>query len=263
MGTSTRWKGPGGGRWRSAGRRLARWNPQRPDADRRLEEIASDHLLALHETMRGDPSAFGLYDATCAAGERLTEAMAQLAQAGPSSPGSFIADLTRQVGGHGGTFTESVLRRAISKTSQQVLEQHPELSEAMNPESADSRKVSSDILCDLFQLFFANTVAEFLHSVVAEHVKLALPVLHGVDPEGRIASWVADRVLELVPNPCEAATEATEIAEAIDKTQSVIGAVQNPVSALPAIARQLVPETVGRILGLVTEKVEAEWRVTS
>ena len=35
------------------------------NADQRLEEIAADHLCALHETLRADRSAFGLYDTAC------------------------------------------------------------------------------------------------------------------------------------------------------------------------------------------------------
>jgi hypothetical protein len=101
-------------------------------------------------------------------------------------------------------------------------------------------------------------VGEFLRSVVAEHVKLAVPVLIAADPEGRIADWVAEKVVDLVPNPCEEFVEATDPAQALETAQLVVGAVEDPSAALPKIAELLVPRAVGKVLGLITEEITGE-----
>jgi hypothetical protein len=78
------------------------------------------------------------------------------------------------------------------------------------------------------------------------------------DPEGRIADWVAEKVVDLVPNPCEESAEATDLEQAVDTAQSVVGAVQDPSSRLPKIAESLVPRAVGKVLGLITEEITGE-----
>ncbi|TFV32613.1 hypothetical protein E4K10_22760 [Streptomyces sp. T1317-0309] len=192
MGTSTRWKGPNGDPWSSAGRRLARWRDDSRNADQRLEEIAADHLSALYETLRADRSAFGLYDTACAAGERLAGALGSLAIEGAESEDALVARLVSEVGGDGGTLADAAVRRGVAAAVRDVRDRHPELDEAIGGGAAGGG-FAWDILCDLYQVFFADMVGEFLRSVVAEHIKLAVPVLIATDPEGRIADWVARR----------------------------------------------------------------------
>ncbi|MFJ6568829.1 hypothetical protein ACIQNU_15515 [Streptomyces sp. NPDC091292] len=256
MGTSTRWKGPNGDRWSSAGRRLARWRDDSRKADQRLEEIAADHLSALHETLRADRSAFGLYDTACAAGERLAGALGSLATEGAESEDALVARLVSEVGGDGGTLADAAVRRGMAAAVRDVRSRHPELDDAMGGGAGGG--FTWDILCDLYQVFFAEMVGEFLRSVVAEHVKLAVPVLIVTDPESRIADWVAEKVVDLVPNPCEESAEATDLEQAVDTAQSVVGAVQDPAAALPKIAELLVPRAVGKVLGLITEEITGE-----
>ncbi|MEV3889432.1 hypothetical protein AB0K38_25760 [Streptomyces griseoincarnatus] len=254
MGTSTRWKGPSGDRWSSAARRLARWREDSRNADQRLEEIAADYLRALHETLRADRSAFGLYDTACAAGERLAGALGSLAAEGAESADALVARLVSEVGGDGGTLADAAVRRGMAAAVRDVRDRYPELDDAMDAGAAGGG-FAWDILCDLYQVFFADMVGEFLRSVVAEHVKLAVPVLIATDPEGRIADWVAEKVVDLVPNPCEVAAEATDLAEAVDTAQSVVGDAQDPATVLPKIAESLVPRAVGKVLGLITEEI--------
>ncbi|OEV08716.1 hypothetical protein [Streptomyces nanshensis] len=253
MGTSTRWKGPGGGPWSAAGGRLAQWNPDRPHAEERLEEIAADYLTALHQTIRTDRSAFGLYDAVLAAGDRLALQMSSLREEHPDSAEAFMALLAEQVGGDGGTVTDACIRRAAVAAGRDVLAQHPELEQAWASGDTGGRGFPSDILCDLYRLFFGDVVAEFLRSVVAEHVKLAVPVLAGADPGDQIADWIADQVLTLVPDPCE---KAAEVTDSVDEAGAAVEAVENPVSVLPAIARSLVPHAARGVLGLITGEEE-------
>ncbi len=256
MGTSTRWKGPSGDRWSSAARRLARWRDHSRNADQRLEEIAADHLRALHETLRADRSAFGLYDTACAAGERLAGALGSLAAEGAESADALVARLVSEVGGDGGTLADAAVRRGVAAAVRDVRDRHPELDDAMDAGAAGG--FAWDILCNLYQVFFADMVGEFLRSAVAEHVKLAVPVLIATDPEGTISDWVAEKVVDLVPNPCEEFAEATDLAQAVAAAQSVVGAAQEPSAVLPKIAESLVPRAVGKVLGLITEEITGE-----
>ncbi|MEU9744475.1 hypothetical protein [Streptomyces niveus] len=222
-----------------------------------MEEIAADHLRALHETLSADRSAFGLYDTACAAGERLAGALGSMAAEGAESEDALVARLVSEVGGDGGTLADAAVRRAVAAAVRDVWDRHPELDNGMGA-GATSGGFAWDILCDLYQAFFADMVGEFLRSVVAEHVKLAAPVLIATDPEGRIADWVAEKVVELVPSPCEESAEATDLAPAVDTAQSEAGAAQDPSAALPKIAESLVPRAVGKVLGLITEEITGE-----
>lgn len=253
MGTSTRWEGPKGGRWAAASGRLARWPRGSRNADQQLDEIAADYLRALQETLRADPSAFGLYETACAAGERLAGVLGSLAEDGARSENSLIARLVTEVGGDGGTLADAAVRRGLAAAVRDVLGRHPELDDVMGAGVAGGG-FAWDILCDLYQVFFADLVGEFLRSVVAEHVQLAVPVLVVADPEGRIADWVAEKVVDLVPNPCEESAEAGELAQAVGTAESVMDMAQEPTAVLPKIAEKLVPGAVGKVLGLITEE---------
>ncbi|MFF3458587.1 hypothetical protein ACFYXH_30565 [Streptomyces sp. NPDC002730] len=230
---------------------MARWRDDSRNADQRLEEIAADHLSALHETLRADRSAFGLYDTACAAGERLAGALGSLAAEGAESEDALVARLVSEIGGDGGTLADAAVRRGTAAAVRDVRSRHPELDDAMGGGAG----FTWDILCDLYQVFFADIVGEFLRSVVAEHVKLAVPVLIAADPEGRIADWVAEKVVDLVPNPCEESAEATDLAQGVDTAQSAVDALQDPSAELPKIAELLVPRAVGKVLGLITEEI--------
>ncbi|UWE13371.1 hypothetical protein [Actinacidiphila bryophytorum] len=252
MGTSTRWAGPGGqsgiaAEWSRVSRRLSRWNSSGPQAEQLLDKILDDHLDVLHQTMHEDQSAFGLVDAATKAGYRLADAMVALADEGTGSlqdAGDFLARFTDEVGGHGGTITDAAIRRAAMDTAERLLERQNEETGGME---AGGGGLPGDLLCLLYQWFFADIVTEFLRSVIAEKVKLVAPVLRVLDPGDHIADWAADKVLSLVPSPCEEAAELTE------KVKSAESVIEDPVGSLPEIARRLVPGTVGKVLGLGVE----------
>ncbi|MFB4193923.1 hypothetical protein [Streptomyces carpaticus] len=243
MGTSTRWKGPAGSRWSNAGRRLARVPGGPPTPHQRLTSIADDHLRALHETLRADPSAFGLHDAACAAGERLAGVLGSLAAEGEESTDSLLARFIHEVGGDGGTLADAAVRRGLATAVRNLRNEHPELEQDMTTRAAPGG-LASDMLCTLYRFFFAGLVAEFLRSVVAEHLKFAVPLLV-LDAENTIADRVAEKVLEVVPNPCEHAAETT-------------GPRPDQEPTLPSIAASLVPEAVAHALGLTTTKEGAQ-----
>ncbi|NGO11293.1 hypothetical protein G5C60_27735 [Streptomyces sp. HC44] len=218
--------------------------------------IAEDCLGVLHRTLRADPSAFGLRDAAYTAGERLTTVMDTLAAGrdtsagGPPDPdGSdartdFAARLVRAVGGEGGTVADAAVRRAAAATAERLAAQHPEAL------AADGKGWSGDLLCLIYQWFFADVVAEFLRGVIAEKIKIAVPVLPLADPEDHVADWVAEQVMHLVPNPCE---EAEHLKNAVEQAEDAISAFEDPpVGTLAQVARGLVPRAVGAALGLLT-----------
>ncbi|MGW8488395.1 hypothetical protein [Streptomyces sp. NPDC055886] len=273
MGTSSRWPGPGGapgtpaGDWSRVRGRLSSWRPSRPDAGARLDEIAEDALATLHRTLRADPSAFGLYEAACAAGERLTAVMNTMAPGPDTEPdpvagagretlteagadnsvdgADFAAHFVRVVGGEGGTVADAAVRRAAAVTAGRIGRQN---AGAIAPGGSDG---SGDLLCLLYQWFFADVVTEFLRVAVAEQVKLVVPVLPPADPEDHVADWIAEQVLRLVPSPCE---EAAYLAEAAERGEGAITALEDPaVGTLAQVARGLVPRAVGAALGLLPE----------
>ncbi|KAA6212574.1 hypothetical protein CP973_24660 [Streptomyces albofaciens JCM 4342] len=215
-----------------------------------MEEIAADYLRVLHETLRADRSVFGLYDTARAAGERLAGALGSLAVEGAESMDALVARLVREVGGDGGTLADAAVRRGVAAAVRDTRDTHPEWGDAMDAGVADGG-FAWDILCDLYQWFFADMVGEFLRSVVAEHVTSAVPVLVATDPEGRIADWVAEAVVGLVPNPCEEYAGATDLAQAADTARE-------PSAVLPGGAESLVPKAVGKVLGLITGGITGE-----
>lgn len=196
----------------------------------------------------------------------MADAMETLAELGPSGllekangpewedpADAFIAELTRRVAGDGTTVVDAALRRAIASSAGRLLDEYPEVSEAIaGPETTGGRGMAGELLCLLYQWFFADLIKEFLQAVIAEKIKLAVPVLELADPEGGIADGVAARILALIPSPCEEAAETSEAA-----AQAV---TDEPEAELPLseVARRLVPGTVGKILGLAVDALGEE-----
>ena len=257
MGTSTPWEGPRGGAWSGARRRLNSWRPGPQDVDGRLEKVAAGYLDALHRTLRTDPSAFGLQESASHAGDRLVEVLGAFGVQAPRSAEEFTVRLAQDVGGASGTLPDAVIRRAAVASACELLKRRPEVAGSFEGDGA-GRGWASDILCDLYQLFFAKLVAEFIRSVVTAHIKLALPLASVVDPAGKIPDWITEKLLEIVPSPCEQAEEANEMADAVTSAESVVELAQHPVTELlPAAARSLVPRAVRTVLGLIIDEGEA------
>ncbi|MFF3143814.1 hypothetical protein ACFVRU_19280 [Streptomyces sp. NPDC057927] len=233
-------------------RRVSTWRPNTPDAEARLDDIAADHLAVLHRTLREDPAAFGLYEAACTAGERLTTAAADV-WALSRDVDDFAARFTVAVGGDGGTVADAAVRRAAALSAGRLMKHLERYPEAGGPPGGGS--LAGDLFCLLYQWFFADTVAEFLRIVVAEKVKLVVPLLPAFDPEDHIADWVAEQVLSLLPNPCE---EAAELKETVEKAEEVVSAIEDPIGALRLVARALVPRAAGWALGLLGNEESVE-----
>lgn len=252
VGTSTRWLGPGGSsaignHWTRMHRRTSHWRPSHEEARTRkdLKAIAEEHVAVLHRTLRADPSAFGLYDAARAAGERLT---AHVRIGDPLPDGAdFATTFTEAVGGTGGTVAEAAVRRAAARSAKRLAEQYPDATA-----DAGGHGLSGDLFCLLFQWLFAGVVGEFLRCIVAEKIALAIPVLYVLDSEEEFVDRAADEVVRLLPDPCEEAAREEE-AEAL--ADAAAGAEETAaVPLLAGLARELVPRAVGRVLGLIGDE---------
>ncbi len=224
-------------------RRISSWRPDAPDAVRNLDDIAADQLDVLHRTLRSDPDAFGLIDAVSAGGERLTMALEEWSPAWDDD--DAVARFVTAIGGTGGTMADAAVRRAAASTAtrlNQYLQKHPNA-------LTSGGGLTGELFCLIYQWFFGDTVAEFLRIAVAEKVKLVVPLLRALDPENHIADWVAEKVLSLLPNPCE---EAAHLAEEVEQAEEITSAATDPLALLRLVAKELVPQAAGQALGLIT-----------
>lgn len=248
MGTSTRWQGPRGNAWALAANHVRRWRPTRHRAEERLAELAAEHLAALHMAVRCDRSAFGLYDRAVAAGDRLCTSLGSLHARAPRSTEALLGELVAHVDGDGGTLTDAAIRRAVGTAVRGTAQRHPEWDAALAREDNENG-LPWDLLCTLYRLFFAAVVAEFLRAVVAEHVSFTLPVMVDVDAEGRVVDWITEKLVKLVPDPCEEAARPDRPEDVVDTTAREGDSGQDQL--LPGVAASLVPLAVSSVLGLV------------
>jgi hypothetical protein len=269
MGTSTKYPGPSGGAWTTANRRLGRWvsnidrsaaenveingndghglvPPERlaQESDKEARELADQYRDALAETLRRDPAAFGLRDALRIGGSRLADTLESLRTAATDwfceGEGSaqareeaFVRRFTEEVAGFGGLVADAAIRRAAVSCAQTLLKDSGPLRDAvMEGKPVQGAGISRELFCMVFQLFFKDALTQFITSVVAGKVRLAFPVLHAIDPAGKIASWIGQQVAALIPNPCEQGA----------------GLADRP--SLRDLASGLANESVDRVLGI-------------
>lgn len=247
MGTSTRLPGPTHGGWTGAKRRLSEWvpdNDSRPDSlteddQRTAEEVATQFRRAVRAALLDDPERFGLRDAALDAGQRLITTLDDLRRPdppilrdlpGPDSAASgdeFVRRFVAEVGGDGRLVVDSVSRRAAREVAERLLDPASPLTDPGRPQ-----RITGELFCALYQLFFGDLVGEFVHVLIAEHIKLAVPVL-AFDPTDTVAGFVADQVVKLLPDPC-----GTAAAREPERPR------------LAEVARELLTETVTEALGL-------------
>jgi hypothetical protein len=275
MGTSTRYPGPTGGGWTQARRvitelggklsKLVREQSQHHDDDDASADEGPLHALvdaevdrigtrlrdALAEAMNADADAFGLRAAVTEHAHALidtldalrTEGLAALGEMAGDTPDdreqAFLAAFTDRVAPDAGPVPDAVARASAARSAEALLSKDPQLRAAVRGEPQGSNRISGEIFCTIYALFFTDTVSGFLTTVVAEHLKLAIPLLY-LDPTGRLAGSIAGKLVGLIPNPCE---------EQIETVHQVTG--------LGDIARGLVGTAVDRVLGIDTSQAEA------
>jgi hypothetical protein len=138
-----------------------------------------------------------------------------------------------------GTVPEYAVRRGVRSTVETAIKDNAPLRAAVRSGDGGYR-MPRELFCSIFQLFFADAVRAFLRAVVAEHLKIALPVLY-LDPTGLIADAAAKKLVGLVPNPCE-----EERQQPGPRRDSIAGT-----------ARSMVVRAVSQILDLDEQALEA------
>ncbi len=266
MGTSRKYPGPRGGCWTAANNRLGRWvstldqdaagtagggarvrdtaeGLSRKDNET-AREIADRYRAALAAELSGDPAAFGLRDALQTAGTRLVDTLESLrtGTAGwfpyreeptQAREDAFIRGFADQVAGSGGLVTDAVVRQAAVACAQELLKAPGPLQEAVRDgRPIQGTGITGELFCLVFQLFFKDALARFITTIIAGKVRLAFPVLHAIDPAGKIADWVGQQVAALIPDPCEQ------------------GETLADKPSLADLANGLITESVDRALGI-------------
>ncbi|MFF5217625.1 hypothetical protein [Micromonospora sp. NPDC000442] len=246
MGTSTRLPGPAGGGWTSAKLSLSRWTPHpqsQPESlfedDRRTAERTAEKFRnALRDALREDPERFGIKGSAKASGERLVTVLDDLRQSDPAllrgiadrplTPADeFVRRFVAEVGGNGRLVVDAATRRAARRVAERLMDHDGPLAAPLRPGG-----ISGELFCALYRSFFGDLVGQFVHILIAENVKLALPVL-ALDPTDTVAGIVADQIVKVLPDPC-----------------AVANAREPEQPRLVDIARDLLTETVTEALGL-------------
>ena len=262
MGTSTRWPGPKGGAWVGPNRRLqaldravgdstargagSKAGDVPPETDKattdKLALIIQMQLRALGQTIRNDPDAYGLQNVASQAGARLVDILDALASTGPSALGppddgtdearltDFTLRFTDKVAGSGICPANAVARRAALECAEEIL-RDPRIRQAVcqGDRSSDAR-LSGELLCWIYRLFFARLVTQFIQSAIAAKINLIAPGWQVVDPAGKLSEWITKHVMALLPNPCDQNDQKGE--------------------SLTDLARDLLEESIQRALGI-------------
>jgi hypothetical protein len=212
--------------------------------DEKAREIAGQYLDALADEMRNDPDAFGLHEAIQSAGDRLVATLESLqnrcAEWFPP-PGedvhdreiAFLEAFVQEVAGEGTLMTDTAIRQAALTCGKALLgAQGPVRDVIQDGTVANGSLLTGELFCLIFELFFKDAIARFITTIIAGKVRLALPLLHVIDPAGKIADWVGEQVVARIPDPCEQ------------------GATLGDKPSLSEFARGLVAESVDRALGI-------------
>ncbi|MEU9825630.1 hypothetical protein [Micromonospora chersina] len=201
--------------------------------------MATQFRRALQHALLDNPERFGLREAALNVGQRLIAVLDDLRQPDPpilrdlpgqdpaDSADEFVRRFVAEVGGDGRLVVDAVSRRAARAIAERLVSPAGPLADPARPQ-----RVTGELFCTLYRLFFGELVGEFVHVLIAENVKLAVPVL-AFDPTDTVAGFVADQVVKLLPDPCATAT-----------------AREPGQSRLAEVARDLLTETVTEALGL-------------
>lgn len=221
MGTSKRWKGADQRSvWRDGDKALDNWSRGvEPDgtglnmSDKDANEIVTAYLADLQRTTARASETDPLRQALLAAGSRLPTAIELISEdlrtlvASPQPDIDAIASaaetFVNALGANSGTLVDAILRRGAAAAVQEAI-QTLSADPGDEASSASAGPLGESLFCLLYRLFFAHAVAQVITTVIAEKVKLAVPVLYVLDPTGVVADWVAKRVFSLLPNPCHA-----------------------------------------------------------
>jgi hypothetical protein len=203
--------------------------------------VFDERYKALQETLRADPDAYGLRTELSAAGLRLTTVVEQLASDGITALGplpghtpdarstAFIQRFVDQIMGTANSPADAALRRAAVRCAEDILSD-PHVGRAI--EQGENSRLSGEIICWIYRTFFATAITNFIQSTIAAKITLIAPWWHLIDPAGKAASWLTNKIMSVIPNPCEETDQGSDSPSLAD------------------LARSLLTETVDRALGI-------------
>ncbi|WP_091614588.1 hypothetical protein [Micromonospora mirobrigensis] len=210
------------------------------DDQRAAEEVATQFRRALRDALRDDPTRFGLRDTALDVGQRLVTVLDDLRQPDPAilrdlpqqdtpaATDEFVRRFVTEVGGDGRLIVDAIARRAARGAAERLVAPAGPLADPARPQ-----RITGELFCAIYRLFFGELIGEFVHVLIAENIKLAVPALVVLDPTDTVAGFVAGQVVRLLPDPCDAAT-----------------AREPERPRLAEVARELLTDTVTEALGL-------------
>jgi hypothetical protein len=215
-------------------------------SDDDVAQVGEAFLNALRAELTTEPDQFGLLRISQRGGLRLVGTLemlstavrltdlAQLTGAPEQRIDVFLAWFVRHVAGSGGTVVDALARQAALHCGQVLLDRQPPLRAAIEHDasSSDGFAIDDDLFCAIYQIFFADLVTGFIRTLIASKIGLLVPALPAIDPTGQIMKWVANKIAERVPTPCQEGGGTG--------------------SQLVEIARSLVTTALQRTLGIPT-----------
>jgi hypothetical protein len=207
-------------------------------------DVAGKYLDALAGTLRDDPDAFWLREAMLDAGRRLVGLLGSLRSgsadwlplAGDDEGdrvAAFLGRFVQDIAGTGGLIADAAIREAAAACGEEILDAPGPVQDAVKEGKAVTGSViSGELFCLVFRLFFKDAITSFITTIIAGKMKLAVPLLHVIDPAGKIADWVGEQVVARIPDPC---AEGSTLGEK---------------PSLADLAQSLVTESVDRALGI-------------
>jgi hypothetical protein len=257
VGTSSNLPGPRGGVWTGPNQQLGMWmgdlevaaqgngDPSSFSAEKiilKTQDIARRYLGSLDQTLGDEPDAFGIREAMIDAGGRLVDTLDALhtghadwspvAGSDPEDQAfSFMKMLVTEVAGRGGLTTDAVIRKAAAICADELLSAPGPLQDSiLSGQLTNGSFISGELFCMVYKLFFKESVAGFITTMIAGKIQVAMPLLHVIDPAGEIAHWAGEQVVGHIPDPCEK------------------GATLGEAASLADLARELVIESVDNVL---------------
>jgi hypothetical protein len=262
MGTSTSLPRPRAAPWSAADRfgRWDGWSAARPGADpppvdeptpdhrEAAERLAEQLRVALARSLDDDPDMAGLRPAALRSGHELVHVLGDLlggrsslltdptaATTAGGREDEFVARFVTVVGGEGGLIGDAVARRAARRAAERLLDEAPGVSTV--PGGLPVR-LTGELFCGVYRFFFGEFVGEFVRTVIAETLPLAVvPFALPFDPTGLVAGAVSRQVIDVLPDPCDEASRTAPRPGLLTET-----------------AHQLVTDTVERAIGLREEQ---------
>ncbi|MGW7685295.1 hypothetical protein ACWGID_31435 [Kribbella sp. NPDC054772] len=204
----------------------------------RAAELAELYRSALIQQLRTDQDSYGLRQAVNAHATRFVEVLTSLRETSwgqhpdhldldqPSGPDRLLELLTASICLDEPGYVNAAIRPGVVLTISKLTHSPASRRRARSGQAL----IDDELLCFLYREFFADAITEFLTSVIAAKLNVAVPLLLVIDPTGQISQYLASKIVEAIPTPCEEKNE---------------GGTHDP---LTSIAQDMVSDTFDRWL---------------